>query len=170
MGRCCAWLKQAALAAERFDTPDSTFAAYGRFTGAPATSTNVRGRDSVGVPSEATPHTPKTCLRHTIARVDESAGRTGSTGVVRIDVDHRYAGSARFVCDELTQLTECPAMQRGPLGLPNRDALADALQIFQGDAASGALSLGHDAFAERVVYPSAKTSFFLAATLEQPAR
>src|SRR5262245_24064419 len=116
-------LKQADLAAERIDTIDSTPAACGRITDAPAQSTNVQGRDGVRVPSEATSDTHKLCLRPTIALVDQPAGGTGATGVARIDVDHWHASSLRLAGDKVAELTERPGMQRGPLGLPSRDAL-----------------------------------------------
>lgn len=51
----------------------------------------------------------------------------------------------------LTQVMERPAVQRSPLGLAKPYPLADALEVFQGDAALGALGLGHDAFADAVV-------------------
>ena len=141
-------LKLAALAAERFDSLDPALAACGRFTDAPATSTDVRGRDGVGVPSETTPDTVKSSLTHTVALVHQPAGGAGATGVAWIDVDHGHASTLGFVRDELTQLSKRPTVQRGPLGLPNRDAFADPLRVFQGDTTTGALSLGHDAFAQ----------------------
>ena len=38
-------------------------------------------------------------------------------------------------------------MQRDPLGLAKPYPVADALEVFQGDAASGAFCLGHDLLA-----------------------
>ena len=59
-------------------------------------------------------------------------------------------------------------MQRGPLGPPNRDALADAVEGFEGYAARGALGLGHEALAERVINVGAKAPLAVATQLEQP--
>ena len=53
-------------------------------------------------------------------------------------------------------------------GLPSRDALANSPEVFEGDAASGALSLRHDAFADGVVDGCPEAPFLAPAPFEQP--
>jgi hypothetical protein len=56
-------------------------------------------------------------------------------------------------------------MQRRPLRLPNRDPIAEALEVFKGEAASGALSHSDEAFGDLVVHVAGESPFLPAAGL-----
>src|SRR5262249_12400446 len=88
----------------------------------------------------------------------------------RIDEHHRDSSERGFVNNKLSQLEERPTVQRGSLGLPNRDAVADALEVLQHNATTGALSLGHDAFADCVVDVGGEFLLFVPPPFEQPPR
>src|SRR5262249_8763778 len=72
-----------------------------------------------------------------------------------------------FVADFLLKIVECPAMQSGSLRLSNRYPVADAIQVFEGNAALSALSLNHNAFADAVVGVIRETGFFARQAIER---
>src|SRR5262249_45409523 len=68
----------------------------------------------------------------------------------------------------LLQIVKRPTMQGGSLGLLNRYPVANALQVFQGNAALSALSLCHDAFADAMVGVARKTMLFTCQLFQAP--
>lgn len=101
-----------------------------------------------------------------IAFIDTATSRARAAGIPGINQDQRYTCPSCFVVDKLTQLKERPAMQRGSLTLSNRYPSADAFEVFQGNSASSALSVSHDALADRVVHISGKTRFLLGSLIQ----
>ena len=99
----------------------------------------------VGVPNEATPATLKYRLGAAVTFVDPAAGAARLRRVGGVDLDERHSGLFRLVGEEPAELGERPGVQRGPLGLAKPYPLTDPRQLFDGDTAPGALSLGHDA-------------------------
>lgn len=90
-----------------------------------------------------------------------------------------YAGSTKtrgtpaaacFVCQELPELGERPAVHRDSLGLSQPSPHADPAQIFQGNSTGGAFSLCHDAFRDDVIGVSGEPPFTAGAPLQQPLR
>ena len=59
-------------------------------------------------------------------------------------------------------------MQRDPLGLAEPYPCADAPQVLQGDPASGAFSLGHDALSNDMVGAGGEPGFLPCPFLQQP--
>jgi hypothetical protein len=57
--------------------------------------------------------------------------------------------------------------KRGSLRPPNRDALADTLQVFQGNPATGSFGRSHEQLADRVVDATPEAVFFAPSPLEQ---
>ena len=57
----------------------------------------------------------------------------------------------RLVLDELLQLVERPVCVLCPLLAPDREPVADTLEVFKSDVASGALRFLHKTLADRVV-------------------
>src|ERR1700719_4581164 len=61
----------------------------------------------------------------------------------RVHLDECHSGLLGLIGDERADLGECPRMQRGPLGLTKPYPRTDPRELFEGDAAFGALRLGH---------------------------
>src|ERR1700693_191339 len=66
--------------------------------------------------------------------------QVGTAGVSRVHGHDRHAGQSRFVLHERPELPERPARMSSPLPLSNRCPVAYALQVLQGNPASGAFS------------------------------
>jgi hypothetical protein len=77
--------------------------------------------------------------------------RAGATRVSRIHEDDRDPGLSSLVDNELPQLSEPPVVQSGPLAAPGLYPVADAPEIFQCNAATEPLRLGHHALGDPVV-------------------
>jgi len=105
-------------------------------------------------------------LIEAIAFIDTATSRARSAGIPGINQDQRDTCPSCFVVDKLTQLKERPAMQCGSLTLSNRYPGADAFEVFQGNSASSALSVFHDALADRMIHISGKTRFLLGSLLQ----
>ena len=69
---------------------------------------------------------------------------TGAAGVTRIDGDQRYTGEPGLVLQKQSELRKRPGVENCSLPAPNRYPFADAIQFFNGNAASGAFSAGND--------------------------
>ena len=81
-------------------------------------------------------------------------------GVRRINVDHRHPGTLCLVRGKRSELSERPGTHHDPLGLTVPYPCADAGEVFQGDAAPGAFSLGHDVLGDAVIDVTAAALFF----------
>ena len=82
-----------------------------------------------------------------------SALGTCAAGVPRVDRDYGHASQLGLVLHEGTKLEEGPT--REPVTLfsaPSRDAIADALEVFEANSAIGALGGLHDLFGDAVVF------------------
>src|SRR5262245_4632270 len=96
-----------------------------------------------------------------------TTSRTGARGVARINVNDLHAVQPGFVEYLGFQVVKCPAMQGGPMRASNRYPVADAVQVFQANAASSALRLDHDALTEAVVGIVAEAPFFACQMAQQ---
>lgn len=112
---------------------------------------DIASRVVIGVPNEATPNTNELRLAAATSLVDMPTRVTCPRGEGRVDLRQRQPGQCRLVPERLPELTECPGVQRGPLGLAKPYPCADPRQPFDGDPASGAFSHGHDVLADLVV-------------------
>jgi hypothetical protein len=65
--------------------------------------------------------------------------------VGRADLDERHPSLSCLVAQKRAELGERPRMHRGPLGLTKPYPRSDPRQLFDSDAAPGALRRGHDA-------------------------
>ena len=124
----------------------------------------------VGVPNEATPNTFKNRLAAAVFLVDPAARAAHLRRVGGIDFNESHPGLFGFVGQKRAELGERPRVQRGPLGLAKPYPVTDPRQLFDGDAASGAFSLGHDAFGDLVVDVCGEARLRAALLLQQPAR
>ena len=127
------------------------------YDSSPAQNTNVLSRDGIRQGRESAANTGELGLSSTIGFVGITAGRTCPGGVPRINQEYRDAYSPGFVADEQPQLEKGPTMQRGSLCSACRYPGPNALQVFQGNTASSALSMFHDAFANCVIYIGCKS-------------
>ncbi len=80
-----------------------------------------------------------------------TADWAGPTRVGRIHEDYLYPGLRGLVDDELPQLSERPVVQAGPLAAPSLYPVADAPEVFQGDAAAELLRFGHNPLGDPVI-------------------
>ncbi len=80
-----------------------------------------------------------------------TAGRAGAARIGWVDEDHCHPGYRSLEDDELPQLSERPVMQLGPLAAPGLYPVADASEVFQGNAATEPLRLCHHPFGDSVV-------------------
>jgi len=99
-----------------------------------------------------------------------SALGTCAAGVPRVDRDYGHASQLGLVLHEGTKLEEGPT--REPVTLfsaPSRDAIADALEVFEANSAIGALGGLHDLFGDAVVFVLAEPRFLGLGPLHGPA-
>ena len=112
---------------------------------------DVAGANPIGVGRKTTARADEIGLRLPIRLVDATALRARSARVARVHCDETHARERGLVRQERTQLEERPRVQRAPLGLPDRYPIADAVEVFDGNAASGALGLTDEMLADAVV-------------------
>src|SRR4051812_9434035 len=140
---------------------------------APAFNTarcDVDRRVVVSVPNEATPATLEYRLAAAVLLVDITARVACLRRISGVNFDERHPGAFGFVGQKRTELGERPRVQRGPLGLAKPYPVTGPRQFLDGDTASGAFSLGHDAFRNLMVYVGGEARLFTAAPLQQPPR
>ena len=93
--------------------------------------------------------------------VDNPALRALARRVAGIDANNRHPGADSFVADKATQLPVTPIPKPSPLvAAPSRNPCADALQVFQGNPASGAFSVSDDSLRYAMVYVFLKPRLF----------
>jgi hypothetical protein len=86
-----------------------------------------------------------------VARRDISAARAAFARVARVNLDHRHAAFFSLVLDEEHQLPVSPAVDFGPLGLPQAP-LANAVELFdREDRAPGLFSKTDDGATDFVI-------------------
>ena len=129
---------------------------------------DIQGRDVVCEASEPARPTEKFGLRFSVGLFDVPARRAFSAGVSRVDEGHRNTRKPGLVRDERMELKERPVRQACPLALPSRYPFANAFEIFEGNTATGALSVRHECLADLVVDVLLIASLF-AADLQQLA-
>jgi hypothetical protein len=71
-----------------------------------------------------------------------------AAGVLGINQDHRNIRSPRLVFNKRLQLKESPTVQRGPLAATNREALANAAQVFEGNRSLCVFRVRHNLLAD----------------------
>ncbi len=87
----------------------------------------------------------------TIVFINTATDRAGATGILWIDQDYRHTSSFCLVLDKVTQLKERPVAMLAPLLAANRYPVTNALQVFQGNCASGALRFLNKPLTDHVV-------------------
>lgn len=117
---------------------------------------------------ESTPNAAERLLGGTVRLVDVPAFRAGPAGVPRVNCDYGDTGEQSLVGDEGAQLEERPASMSSPLTTPNGYPVADALEVFEGDATSGAFGLGHETLTDAVVLDRAKAGLLAREFLQVP--
>jgi hypothetical protein len=83
-------------------------------------------------------------------------------GVLRVHKDYGHPGSLCFVSDERPKLSERPTVQPVTLIFFSPYPITDAVELFEGDSAIGALSQRHDAFGNYMIEISRKAALFSA--------
>jgi hypothetical protein len=133
-------------------------------------SANLRRCSNGCVRNDATAPADEKRLAGAISFLYVVAVRAFLRGVRRINVDHRHPGTVCLVRDEGTELSERPGTHHDPLGLTVPYPCADAREVFQGDAAPGAFSLGHDVLRNAVIDIPAAALFFAPLPFQYPFR
>jgi len=129
---------------------------------------NVASSDGISRPSEAAADTPEMRLRRTVGFCHMPAGGAGPGGVPGIDKDHRNACQTSLVLDEGAKLMERPTVLDATLSLLNREPFADALELFQGDAATGVFGLRDQPLADDVVNVAGEPLLLPPTLFEEP--
>ena len=93
--------------------------------------------------------TTKISLGATVRPFGMPTGATALAGIARVNVDHAHTCALCLVGDKLAQLPKGPiAVSRSLFCATNPYPLADALQVFQGNPASGALGFCNESLAD----------------------
>src|SRR5208282_1211244 len=112
---------------------------------------DVASADMIGVGRKTAPGADELRLRAAVRLVDVAALGARSARVARVHCDKGDARKRGLVAEERTQLEERPRMQRRSLSLSNRYPIADAIEVFNGDAAAGVFGLANDRLADDVI-------------------
>jgi len=129
---------------------------------------NVLGPDDIGVRLEPTQNALELALRLPVLLVDVATGEASPGGVPWIDDHDLHSSLQRLVGNELAHLMERPPHVHRTLTLPNGYPITDPLEVFQGNAARGALSLADDGLADAVVLDETKAGLLARDLLEVP--
>src|SRR5262249_37331251 len=111
----------------------------------------VPGRVEVGMRRIAARLADELRLAPSIRLRAMTAGAAGLAGVGRIGEPHRHSRQLPFVDDEAAQLIERPSVVPVSLLPANCDPLADALEVLQGDPATGAFGRSDEPLADLMV-------------------
>jgi len=104
---------------------------------------------TTGIPAVTT---RKLTLTLTIDLLTMAALGTSAASVPWIDQNDGHACQYRLVFHERTQLKESPSMMPVSLLPSNRYPVADSLEVFKDDAASGAFSGSNELLTDAVVF------------------
>src|SRR4051794_12407778 len=91
-------------------------------------------------------------LSLSVALLAMATRTAGAAGITRVDGNHENPGELCLVFDEAAQLEEGPASHACSLSLRKRCPVADPLEVFQGDAATGVLSVRDELLGNLVVH------------------
>ena len=107
---------------------------------------------------QSTQTTTKLRLRQAIGSLDMATLGTPLPGML--------ARGLRLVGDKLPQLVKSPSRHAGALRLAEPDAIAEALEVFEGNSPDSAFSLLNDALGGDVIDVSAEVGFFARASVQ----
>ncbi len=139
-------------------------ATFGQLTIGPAP--DVQSRVDVCRSGVSATSAEKFSLRLPIRFLCVSTFAAFTAGIARVNERDGNTCEGGLVLQKGAKLKERPAMQNGTLLTPNRDAASDALQFFEGDSSSGALSGSNDLPGNAVVGISRETRFAARELLE----
>ena len=112
---------------------------------------DVASADMIGVGRKAASGAGELRLRAAVCLVDVAALGTRSTRIARVHGDKRDTRKGGLVAEERAQLEERPRMQRRALGPANCYPVANAMEVFQGNATPGVFGLAHNRLADDVI-------------------
>lgn len=112
---------------------------------------DIPSANNVGVVGVAATGADELGLRLPVRLVYTSAFGTGPARVARVDEHESNASQARLVFDERSQLKEGPSVQVRPLSLSHRYPLANVLEVFKRNTATGVLGLADQNLTDDVV-------------------
>ena len=107
--------------------------------------------DVIGWPSEAAPTTTEAVASGPVGPLGVAAARAALRGVGRVHLDERHTGTVCLVLDEHAELVKRPGGLPCSLVASNRDPLADALELFQGNTTFGAFCDSNDSLGDLMV-------------------
>lgn len=132
-------------------------------------ATDVPRRIHIRVVGVPTGHAAELCLRWAVACIGVSTDCAHLAGVGRVDANDIDACLYGLVFDKCAQLAKCPATHPRSLCPAKPCPVADALEVFQGNAACGVFGLGNERFRNTVVFVGAKSPLFPRKCFEFPA-
>lgn len=106
-------------------------------------------------------------LSSAVAALAMAADRTRLTRVASIDHHDRDARELGLVPNEEPELIEGPAADLCSLRFPKPCALADPMEVFQGDAASGVFGEGDELLRDHMVLVAPETGLLAGQAPEQ---
>lgn len=120
---------------------------------------NVNRGVDVSVGGVATCTTLKFTLAFAVSFFAVSTSGASTGCVARIDCDNRDTVEFSFVGNKLPELGEGPPVHLGSLIPPEPYSVADTLEFFQGNPATGAFGVVNDPFRDHMIFMTAKPSF-----------
>jgi hypothetical protein len=120
---------------------------------------DIQGPYEVGMRAMPTQPTLEFGLALPVGLVAMTARRTRPRRVPGIDCHDFDADQTGLVFDEVPELVKRPSRYAGSLLLVKPLPVADALEVFQGDPASGVFSLGDELLAQDMVDITPESSF-----------
>src|SRR5579859_4561228 len=136
----------------------------------PGTRRDDACRDGIGWPSEAAHDALESRLRGPIRPINVPAGQARLRRMAGINEHNWNPDPCRLVLHEGAQLSECPVGVARSLPPSNRDALTDAVEVFQGDSATGVFGGAHQRLADAVIRVALEARLLSAQRLEFPFR
>ena len=127
---------------------------------------DVHRADMIGVIGESARCANKLRLASATAFIDDTARETCARSIAWINGNNLNTGNPALVFDKRPKLIKSPSAVHRSLASLNRCPLADALQILDGNPASGVFGLCYDTLADGVVHVGTETGLLARETLE----
>ncbi len=113
--------------------------------------TNIKRGVDIRRGGMPTRHTPEQRLALAVPRIAVPTNVACATGVAWIDHDHGHTCQRRFKLHEPPKLPKRPVMVSCSVWMPNRSALADTLEVFNGYASRAAFGFRNKLLADDMV-------------------
>jgi len=117
--------------------------------------------------SETTLNTGELTLSRAVTFVNTTTRWAGTGGIPWVNKHDGNPALLRLVRDKPNQLIEGPTVQRSSLVASNCNPVADTLEVFEGNGASGALRSSYNCFGDAMVYVGGEAPLLTSALFEE---